>query len=116
MTEVIKKVVDEGNFFEVRACVRGMDCVPYWWVWFGLNVVVGMDSRVPIHANKNPRQIMPNFAKNIVTGFARIEGHPVGIVANNPAHLAGCLDINSSVKVRRSVCACVLLCHPPGAH
>lgn len=43
---------------------------------------------------------MPNFAKNIVTGFARIEGHPVAIVANNPAHLAGCLDINSSVKVR----------------
>lgn len=63
MTEVVKKVVDEGNFFE----------------------------------------IMPGFAKNIVTGFARLEGHPVAIVANNPAHLAGCLDINSSVKAARFV-------------
>ena len=48
-------------------------------------------------------ELMPNFAKNIVTGFARFEGHPVAIVANNPAHLAGCLDINSSVKAARFV-------------
>ncbi len=46
---------------------------------------------------------MPNFAKNIVTGFGRMEGHPVAFVANNPAHLAGCLDINSSVKAARFV-------------
>lgn len=63
MLEVIKKVVDEGNFFEV----------------------------------------MPTFAKNIVIGLARIEGQPVAIVANNPANLAGCLDIDASVKAARFV-------------
>lgn len=48
-------------------------------------------------------EVMPNFAKNITIGFARMEGHTVGIVANNPAHLAGCLDIDASVKAARFV-------------
>jgi len=48
-------------------------------------------------------EIMPKFAKNITIGLARMEGHTVGIVANNPAHLAGCLDIDSSVKAGRFV-------------
>jgi propionyl-CoA carboxylase beta chain len=48
-------------------------------------------------------EIMPDFAKNIICGFARMEGRTVGIVANNPAHLAGCLDINSSIKAARFV-------------
>ena len=39
------------------------------------------------------------FAGNILTGFARMEGKTVAVVANNPQVLAGCLDINSSVKV-----------------
>ena len=43
-------------------------------------------------------EIQPNFAKNIVTGFGRMEGHTVGVVANNPRELAGCLDIDASVK------------------
>lgn len=43
--------------------------------------------------------IMPDWAKNITVGFARMEGHPVGVVANNPLFLAGCLDIDSSTKV-----------------
>ena len=46
------------------------------------------------------------FAKNIVVGFARMDGRPVGIVANQPAFLAGCLDIDSSVKGARFVRFC----------
>jgi propionyl-CoA carboxylase beta chain len=64
--EVIKRVVDEGKFFEIHA----------------------------------------EYAMNIVVGFARIEGRPVGIVANQPAHLAGCLDIGASVKGARFVRFC----------
>merc|ERR550537_1198669 len=63
MIEVVKKVVDGGEFFE----------------------------------------IMPDFAENIITGFARMEGKTVAVVANNPTVLAGCLDINSSVKAARFV-------------
>jgi propionyl-CoA carboxylase beta chain len=48
-------------------------------------------------------EIMPEFAKNIICGFARLEGRTVGIVANNPNHLAGCLDIDSSIKAARFV-------------
>jgi len=48
-------------------------------------------------------EIMPSFAKNIVTGFARMDGRPVGVVGNQPKELAGCLDINSSVKAARFV-------------
>ena len=51
-------------------------------------------------------EVMPDFALNIVTGFSRIGGHSVGIVANNPAHLAGVLDINSSNKGARFVRFC----------
>jgi propionyl-CoA carboxylase beta chain len=66
MKELIEKVVDEGDFFELK----------------------------------------PSFAANIVTGFARIQGSTVGIVANQPMVLAGCLDINSSVKAGRFVRFC----------
>lgn len=51
-------------------------------------------------------EIQPNNAGNIVIGFARIEGHPVGIVANQPMVLAGCLDIASSIKGGRFVRFC----------
>ncbi len=64
--EVIRRVVDDGNFFEVHE----------------------------------------HFAQNLVIGFARMDGMPVGIVANQPAYLAGCLDINSSVKGARFVRFC----------
>ncbi len=47
-----------------------------------------------------------HFAKNIVVGFARMNGRSVGIVANNPAVLAGCLDIDASVKAARFVRFC----------
>ncbi|MFH8981073.1 acyl-CoA carboxylase subunit beta [Streptomyces varsoviensis] len=46
------------------------------------------------------------FAPNIVTGFGRVEGHPVGIVANQPMQLAGCLDIDASEKAARFVRTC----------
>jgi propionyl-CoA carboxylase beta chain len=64
--ELIAKVVDEGDFFELQ----------------------------------------PNHAANIVIGFARIEGRPVGIVANQPMVLAGVLDIASSKKAGRFVRFC----------
>src|ERR1700722_11957445 len=66
MKELIEKVADEGEFFELQ----------------------------------------PAFAKNIITGFARLEGHPIGIVANQPMVLAGCLDIDSSRKAARFVRFC----------
>ncbi len=51
-------------------------------------------------------EVHEHFAKNIVVGFARMEGRPVGIVANQPAFLAGVLDINASVKGARFVRFC----------
>ena len=66
MKELIAKVVDEGDFFELK----------------------------------------PDYAKNIVVGFARMEGGTVGIVANQPMVLAGCLDIDSSRKAARFVRFC----------
>lgn len=51
-------------------------------------------------------EIQPDMAKNIVTGFARMEGHTVGVIANNPMTLAGCLDIGASVKGARFVRFC----------
>jgi propionyl-CoA carboxylase beta chain len=46
------------------------------------------------------------FAQNIVVGFGRIEGYPVGVVANQPTHFAGCLDIDASEKAARFVRTC----------
>jgi propionyl-CoA carboxylase beta chain len=46
------------------------------------------------------------YAPNIVVGFGRLGGRPVGIVANQPAHLAGCLDIDASLKAARFVRFC----------
>jgi propionyl-CoA carboxylase beta chain len=66
MKELIEKVADEGDFFELQ----------------------------------------PSYAKNILTGFIRMEGTTVGIVANQPMVLAGCLDIDSSRKAARFVRFC----------
>ncbi|GGR99133.1 methylmalonyl-CoA carboxyltransferase [Streptomyces humidus] len=46
------------------------------------------------------------FAPNILTGYGRVEGHPVGIVANQPMQFAGCLDITASEKAARFVRTC----------
>ena len=66
MHELIRKVADDGEFFELQ----------------------------------------PAHAANIIVGFARIEGRSVGIVANQPMVLAGCLDISSSRKAARFVRYC----------
>ena len=53
----------------------------------------------PVVDNHYFFEVMPHFAKNIVVGFARLGGRSVGIVANQPAYLAGVLDIDASDKV-----------------
>ncbi|MBQ0116487.1 MAG: acyl-CoA carboxylase subunit beta [Flavobacterium sp.] len=57
-----------------------------------INHIIDEDSFFEIHKN---------FAENIIVGFSRIGGKSVGIVANNPMFLAGCLDVNSSTKAAR---------------
>jgi len=51
-------------------------------------------------------EVQPYFAMNIVIGFAHLDGHPVGVVANQPKVMAGALDINASVKAARFVRFC----------
>jgi propionyl-CoA carboxylase beta chain len=51
-------------------------------------------------------EVHQHYAKNIIVGFARLGGRPVGMVANQPAHLAGTLDIDASVKGARFVRFC----------
>ena len=80
-----------------------------------LNQVVPVDPNKPydikdiIHKiidDEHFLEVQPHYAANIVVGFARMGGKPVGIVANQPAHLAGVLDINSSAKAARFVRFC----------
>jgi propionyl-CoA carboxylase beta chain len=80
-----------------------------------LNSIVPEDPQKPydikdvIHAIVDERyffEVHEHFAKNIVVGFARLDGRSVGIVANQPAFLAGTLDINASVKGARFVRFC----------
>jgi len=81
----------------------------------GLNTVVPLESTTAYNMmdvilgvvdERDFFEMMPLYAKNIVTGFARMAGRTVGIVANNPKHAAGCLDINASVKGARFVRFC----------
>jgi len=81
----------------------------------GLNALVPADSMVPydikeaIHAVVDDHyffEVHEHFARNIVVGFARLDGRPVGLVANQPTVLAGCLDINASLKGARFVRFC----------
>lgn len=51
-------------------------------------------------------EIQEGFARNIIIGFARLNGHPIGIIANQPLIFAGCLDINSSDKAARFIRFC----------
>ena len=51
-------------------------------------------------------EVQPDYAANIVVGFARLNGRPVGLVGNQPAYLAGVLDINASMKAARFVRFC----------
>jgi propionyl-CoA carboxylase beta chain len=80
-----------------------------------------LDTLVPVESNRpydirdviaavvdhgNIFEVQANYAMNIVCAFARIDGRPVGVVANQPAVLAGCLDISASVKAARFVRFC----------
>ena len=51
-------------------------------------------------------EVMELFAGNVITGFGRIEGRPIGIIANQPTVFAGCLDIDASEKAARFVRTC----------
>lgn len=51
-------------------------------------------------------EIQENYAKNIIIGFGRLEGETVGVIANQPMHLAGCLDIKASEKAARFIRFC----------
>ncbi|NLC64019.1 MAG: methylmalonyl-CoA carboxyltransferase, partial [Thermoanaerobacterales bacterium] len=51
-------------------------------------------------------EVHPLYAQNMITCFARLNGHSVGILANQPRHLAGCLDINASDKAARFIRFC----------
>jgi acetyl-CoA carboxylase carboxyltransferase component len=81
----------------------------------GLNTLVPDDANKPYDIKDAIRlivdhgqffEIHENFAQNIVVGFARLGGHSIGIVANQPAVLAGVLDIDASVKAGRFVRFC----------
>ncbi|HSQ18368.1 MAG TPA: acyl-CoA carboxylase subunit beta, partial [Anaerolineales bacterium] len=81
----------------------------------GLDTLVPNDPSKPYNIKDAIRMIMDNgqfleiqeaYAQNIVVGFARLGGHSIGIVANQPAVLAGVLDINSSEKAARFVRFC----------
>ncbi|RLB32388.1 MAG: methylmalonyl-CoA carboxyltransferase [Deltaproteobacteria bacterium] len=60
----------------------------------------------PVLDNKEFLEVQEHFAMNMITGFGRLNGSPVGIIANQPRILAGCLDINASVKCSRFVRMC----------
>jgi len=66
MQELVEKILDEGDFFEIHQ----------------------------------------NYAKNIIVGFGRMEGKTVGVIANQPMQLAGCLDIKASEKAARFIRFC----------
>jgi propionyl-CoA carboxylase beta chain len=51
-------------------------------------------------------EVQPLYAQNIIVGFGRVEGRPIGVVANQPMHFAGCLDIAASEKAARFVRTC----------
>jgi propionyl-CoA carboxylase beta chain len=81
----------------------------------GLNDIIPDDAKTPydikdvIHLVVDDGEfleVQPLWARNIVVGFARMNGHPIGIVANQPLHLAGVIDIDSSNKAARFVRFC----------
>ena len=81
---------------ELRTLIPDMSNRPY-----DMHDVI---SRVVDHGDMF--EIQPHFAANLITALARLGGHVVGIVANQPAHMAGTLDIDASVKGARFVRFC----------
>ncbi len=81
----------------------------------GLNTIVPENSNRPYDMKKLIKMVVDDgeiyesqslFAQNIITCFARMDGYPVGIIANQPRHLAGALDINASDKAARFIRFC----------
>jgi propionyl-CoA carboxylase beta chain len=81
----------------------------------GLDTLIPADPAKPYDIKEIIRRVIDDshflevhqhYAHNMVVGFARFDGRPVGIVANQPAHLAGCLDIAASIKGARFVRFC----------
>jgi propionyl-CoA carboxylase beta chain len=64
------------------------------------------DAFLPVLDDGEFLEIQPEYARNLVIGFGRLNGRPVGVVANQPKHLAGVLDIDASVKGARFVRTC----------
>jgi len=80
-----------------------------------MNNIVPVDAKVAYDVrgviarvvdNEDFLEIQPGFAPNIVIGFGRLQGRPIGVVANQPCYLAGALDINASDKSARFVRFC----------
>ena len=80
-----------------------------------LTEIVPADSNIPYDIRKVVTEVVDEgrflelfstYAENIVIGFARLDGQSVGIVANQPKVLAGCLDIDASVKAARFIRTC----------
>ncbi|TKB09111.1 acyl-CoA carboxylase subunit beta [Desulforhopalus sp. IMCC35007] len=65
-----------------------------------------LDVILPIVDNRTFMEYQPYFAKNLVTGFAKINGKSVGVVANQPNVMAGCLDMNAGDKAARFIRTC----------
>jgi len=81
----------------------------------GMNEIIPADPKAPLDMQAvisrlvDPDswfELQPDFAPNILTGFARIEGLVIGIVANQPMAKAGCIDIDSSDKAARFIRVC----------
>lgn len=51
-------------------------------------------------------EMIPDYARNVISGFARLGGETVGIIANNPLVLAGVLDMDAAIKASRCVLGC----------
>ena len=88
---------------------------PAWRDCSNLNRIIPEESNIPYDMLKiiesvvdqeSFLEIQPLYAKNIICGLGRINGFSVGIIANQPMHLAGCLDINASTKAARFVQFC----------
>ena len=94
----------------VRACDDPADrLVPSLDQLVPLDSSLAYDMKAIIHATVDESEffeLMPDYAKNIVIGLARMNGRTIGIVANQPKVAAGCLDINASVKAARFVRFC----------
>ena len=51
-------------------------------------------------------ELFPDYAENIIIGFSRLDGQPIGVIGNQPSVLAGCLDIDASIKAARFIRTC----------